>query len=486
MELGPTVSNLPLQPIAVLTDKCAAGAPECYRPDERSVHDKLRVGQNVDIWSLGCVYSEAARWMKNQYKGVQAYRGERRKEISNIPEFRDADCFHNGDVVLTAVRESHRMSTTNLRMGDYITKAVVERMIPDMLDIALARPTAEKLWYKSKGIVLEARQQLQLANTYPSAEHRPSRLALNHSQTVLPHGPPAPPKLPPDMSPPQSPTFDGAYQRGRAIPYSPNRTSPHERGNSDQISPLHTPINTDVQQSQSPDSIAEDCVWTGNLPSRANPRRGPHQSRYSDRRDISARESFKQTIQTGAFVESQSEGSGMSAGRGHGSMDINGMSPRGIYDRYSGYNEEYSPSPTKGHAGSTQSSSPDEMEHTAFTPTRHSRHISRGESSHSRVASDNSTLSSMLEPVTQSLNMGYPLSIPQLQERSSVAATQHTINTSTPPPERWSVEDALEWKRDRKDTGIQKPIQNPQLHDRLRKRDHVWFFLSILGRANIV
>lgn len=412
--------------------------------------------------------------MKNQYKGVQAYRGERRKEISNIPEFRDADCFHNGDVVLNAVRESHRMSTTNLRMGDYITKAVVERMIPDMLDIALARPTAEKLWYKSKGIVSEARQQLQLANTYPSAEGRPSRSTVNPSQTVAPHGPPAPPKLPPDMSPPQSPGFDGAYQQGRGILYSPNRTSPHGRGDSDQISPLHTPIDTYVQQSQGPDSIAEDLVWTGNLPSRANPRRGPHQSRYSDRRDISARESLKQTIQTGAFVGSQPEGSGMLAGRGHDSIDINGTSPRRIYDRYSSYNEGYSPSPTKGHASSThRSSSPDEMEYTTFTPTHHSRHFSRGESSHSRVASDNSTLSTMLEPVSQPSNTVNPLSVPQLQDRPSVAANQRTINTSTPPPERWSIEEALEWKRDRKDTGIPKPIPNPQLHDRLRKRNHV-------------
>ena len=471
------VSVLFLPPIATLANARAAGAPECYRPDERSVHDKLRVGQNVDIWSLGCVYSELARWMKNQYKGVQAYRGERRNEISKIPEFRDADCFHNGDAMLTAVRESHRKSTTNLRTGDYITKAVVERMIPDMLDISLARPTAEKLWYKSKGIVAEARQELKYANNPASGERRASasRSAMSRSQTVPQHAPPAPPNPPPDISPPQSPTSDGSYQQGE-IPYRPKRRSQHGRGDPDRISPLQSPINTDGQQSQSPDSIAEDDVWTGDPPSRDNPRRTAHQSRHADRSDISAKESLKQAIQKGPFVGPQSESSGMGAGRGHEGIVMNGGSARGIRHRYSDYSEGYSPSPRK-------SNSPDEMEHMAFKPTRHSRHISRGESSHSRVASDNSTLSTTLEPVAQPPHTESPIPIPQMQDRSSAPAVQGTANSLTPPPERWSVEEALEWKRDRKDSGIQKPIPNPQLHDRLRKRDHVCYSLFTLGRA---
>jgi hypothetical protein len=126
------------------------------------------------------------------------------------------------------------------------------------------------------------------------------------------------------------------------------------------------------------------------------------------------------------------------------------------------------------------------MEHMAFKPTRHSRHISRGESSHSRVASDNSTLSTTLEPVAQPPHTESPIPIPQMQDRSSAPAVQGTANSLTPPPERWSVEEALEWKRDRKDSGIQKPIPNPQLHDRLRKRDHVCYSLFTLGRANIM
>jgi hypothetical protein len=85
--------------------------------------------------------------------------------------------------VLIAVRESHRNSTTNLRTEDYITKVVVDRMITDMLEVALARPTAANLWYKSKGIVSEARNQLQLA-TYPSGERRASRSGLSPSRTV--------------------------------------------------------------------------------------------------------------------------------------------------------------------------------------------------------------------------------------------------------------------------------------------------------------
>jgi hypothetical protein len=246
-------------------------------------------------------------------------------------------------------------------------------------------------------------------------------------------------------------------------------------------------MNTDGQQSQSPDSIAEDYVWTPSPPGRGNPRRTPHQSRYTDRSDISAKESLKQAIQTDAFVGPQSESSGMGAGRGHEGTMMNGGTPRGIRHRYSDYSEGYSPPPTMGQAGpSRRSNSPDEMEHMAFSPTRHSRHMSRGESSHSRVASDNSTLSTTLEPVAQPSHAESPIPIPQMRDRPSAPAVQRTANSSTPPPERWSVEEALEWKRDRKDSGIQKPIPNPQLHDRLRKRDHVCYSLFTLGRANIM
>ena len=471
------VSDLFLPPIATLANARAAGAPECYRPDERSVHDKLRVGQNVDIWSLGCVYSELARWMKNQYPGVQAYRRERRSEISKIPEFRDADCFHNGDAMLTAVRESHRKSTTNLRTGDYITKAVVERMIPDMLDISLARPTAEKLWYKSKSILAEARQELNCSNYPASGERRASRSVMSRSQTVPQDGPPAPPNPPPDISPPQSPTSDGSYQQ-EEIPYRPKRRSQHGRGDPDRISPLQSPISTDGQKRQGPDSIAEGHVWTPNPPGRGNPRRTPHPSRYTDRSDISAKESLKQAIQTDAFVGPHSESSGMGAGRG---IVMNGGSPRKIRHRYSDDSEQM------WQAGpSRRSNSPDEMEHMAFPPTRHSRHMSRGESSHSRVASDNSTLSTTLEPAAQPSHAESPIPTPQMRGLPSAPAVQRTANSSTPPPERWSVEEALEWKRDRKDSGIQKPIPNPQLHDRLRKRDHVCYSLFTLGRAKIM
>ena len=161
MGLEPMVSDICSSQTIVLANSQVAGASECYTPDGTSVGDKLRVGQNVDIWSLGCVYSEAARWVKSHYRGVVQYRNERKDEISKIAEFQDADCFHDGRKVLMAVKESHRKSTTNLRTEDYITKAVVDRMITNMLEVPPARPTAANLWYISKGIVLEARNQLQ-------------------------------------------------------------------------------------------------------------------------------------------------------------------------------------------------------------------------------------------------------------------------------------------------------------------------------------
>lgn len=455
----------------------AAGAPECYRPDETSVRDKLRVGQNVDIWSLGCVYSEAARWIKNHYKGVVLYRNERREEISKIPGFQDADCFHDGNRILTAVRESHKKSTTNLRTEDYITKTVVDRMIADMLDVAPARPTAANLWYKSKGIVSEARQQLQLANTFPSGERRASRSTLSRSRTVPEHTPPTPPNPPPGISPPDSPGFERSYQRGSRTQYRPKRISTHSRTDSNHALESPSLIEREEQQGQSPGSISEDRLWTAHSP--ASGSRVASSSRFAGQGDPFGIETTKRSSQNSAYVGSQLGSSGMVTSREHDTMAMmNGGSLRGTRNRYSNNSEGSFSSPILGKAGTNRrSSSPDEMDHTGFMSRGHSRHISRGEeSSHSRVASDNSTLATMVSAVSYPSNTGTSNYFPQLQHSHPPVPPQHTINNSTPPvtpPERWSVEEALEWKSDRKETGRPKAIPNPQLHDRLRKRNHV-------------
>jgi hypothetical protein len=165
------------------------------------VHDTLREGQNSDIWSLGCIYSEAARWLTDGHRGIQAYRQERQRETSQIQGFRDRDCFHDGEKLLTCVRQCHKNSVRNLRPEDFITRHVVEALIGDMLGTAEARSTAYRLYLRSRQLAIDAKADLEAAITEPEPSSLPKfpGRARNRNFTVPNHdfSPPAPPNPPP-------------------------------------------------------------------------------------------------------------------------------------------------------------------------------------------------------------------------------------------------------------------------------------------------
>lgn len=445
------------------------------------------MGQNVDVWSLGCVYSEAARWFSYQRPGLFQYRRERSEEISSIPEFQDADCFHNGREVLNTVRESHQMSTANLRTGDCITKAVVEQMIREMLYDAEARPTAVKLWHKSKEIVKEARRELQRIETSRSPEHGPSRSTSNRSRTIPEQRPPAPPHPPPDVVP----DFGRLYQREIRTPSSPTggRRPAHGHINSYRMATTSSILPYEEGR-HSPESIPErwDRELTGLTeysPARPTPSSRIHQIRTSDhsgynhRGGISPREASRQQTQSSVYGGSQSDTFGIGIPWEHDHINMNGRSPRGARNRNSDHSQGYCPSPAldRPSSGATRrSESPENMEEVEFTPNTHSRQISQGESSHSRMGSDNSALPVVRSAVSPPTQVRTSAPIPPSDTPAPTLAAHHIASTPPRPitqSPRWSVEEALKWRMERKNNGSQKETPNPQLHARLLKRDHV-------------
>jgi hypothetical protein len=174
------------------------GAPECYRADDILARAQLLVKPSADIWSLGCIYSDAARWIANGKRGTDAYRGERLAETSQIPDFGDGDCFHNGQQRLRAVGASHETTIRSLRKGDTITQRVLDVMVEEMLNVkADARPSADNLWSKATRILNEAQEELQSLNARRSTRKVPTLPASQRSP---------PPVLPPGWT-------DGLYPR---------------------------------------------------------------------------------------------------------------------------------------------------------------------------------------------------------------------------------------------------------------------------------
>ncbi|KAH8707099.1 hypothetical protein GQ44DRAFT_763712 [Phaeosphaeriaceae sp. PMI808] len=87
-------------------------APECFRAEADMFIQQTAYQANPkhDIWSLGCVFSEALVWSMLGSDGIIAYRAARKAATNDIPSMRStaySGCFHDGNEVLETVRSMH-------------------------------------------------------------------------------------------------------------------------------------------------------------------------------------------------------------------------------------------------------------------------------------------------------------------------------------------------------------------------------------------
>ena len=174
-----------------------------YNLDDQGGRSSTKITQAVDIWSLGCIFSEAAMWIADGYKGVVDYRRQRMAETDEIPNFKGGDCFHDGERVLKAVIDAHKDIELRLRRSDYITKDVLDSMVEEML-WEEDRPNAKALWRKAEGVLLRAEQKLA-KNTAEDLITRPNNSRL--LSYPVPKSPPLPPPELPRLLPPGLSSF---------------------------------------------------------------------------------------------------------------------------------------------------------------------------------------------------------------------------------------------------------------------------------------
>ncbi|OCL06940.1 hypothetical protein AOQ84DRAFT_67856, partial [Glonium stellatum] len=126
------------------------GAPECYIHESDMASGPFQVTPKVDIWSLGCILSEAAIWLVHGRDGLNAYRELRRQALEEI-DVSDSDCFHNGEEALPCVIKtlSPQHLLENGRRNDTLTGTVLG-IIEDALLPAEYRADAKQLWNKAQ------------------------------------------------------------------------------------------------------------------------------------------------------------------------------------------------------------------------------------------------------------------------------------------------------------------------------------------------
>ncbi|KAL6716241.1 hypothetical protein ACLMJK_005807 [Lecanora helva] len=136
----------------------AYGAPETFR---KEFNTPLYVEQDVDIWSLGCVYSVVASWITAGWGKVEEYRLQRQTEVEQKLGLSHGDLFHDGQIPLEAVRSNHENVKLNHRIDDFITVKVLDLIMTNMLKTQGHRLNADQLYFEAQTIVTEARADLQ-------------------------------------------------------------------------------------------------------------------------------------------------------------------------------------------------------------------------------------------------------------------------------------------------------------------------------------
>ncbi|OTA97618.1 hypothetical protein M434DRAFT_391812 [Hypoxylon sp. CO27-5] len=165
-------------------------APECVTNYDVLCRFDNRVGSEVDIWSLGCVFSEAAVWAVCGQPGLRDYLKRRVQETQRFESMSrsgSAGCFHNGNEPLSAVTLMHAQILHSKRHWDTITPEIIRLIQESMLLEPMGpRKSARDLLQRSKRLLKEAEEKA-LEGGYIGRENplpTPPVLALPSKVTV--------------------------------------------------------------------------------------------------------------------------------------------------------------------------------------------------------------------------------------------------------------------------------------------------------------
>ena len=175
-----------------LTD--CAGAPETFRPDDTADSFPVQVRPDVDIWSVGCVFSEAAVWSRFGWKRVLEYRNRRQDEVRGHLKLDGEYLFHDGHDVLETVQDIHEHIAKRARIIDYVTVEILRLLNDDMLlNENEPRYSAKQVFHKSRRVINATRKKFEA----PEAEVSSREDEDNGNNSDSEERPKTPPSVPP-------------------------------------------------------------------------------------------------------------------------------------------------------------------------------------------------------------------------------------------------------------------------------------------------
>ena len=183
------------------TNECS-GAPETFRSHKDIDSTPLKVTQDVDVWSLGCVFSETSVWAHYGWRRVAEYRRRRSQEIQDKGGDKGEHIFHFEGNLLDAVNDIHRDILRNIQVSDRVTQSILHGLVDDMLQHG-SRPAAKQCYEKSKRLIREAESTFGVSvdglvgNTNyegtKGSPHVPGKHRHSRADKEMPLGEPPPP-----------------------------------------------------------------------------------------------------------------------------------------------------------------------------------------------------------------------------------------------------------------------------------------------------
>jgi serine/threonine protein kinase len=152
-------------------------APECSHHEPYLQRGTNRITEQADIFSLGCVTSDAAAWVVSGHDGRMAYHQNRLAETDIIDSFKGSGyggCFHNGVGMLNAVQNMHR-AIKSLVPHDQITSGIIDIVETDMLNRQPHERLPARQLKEKFGHILNGYIYTQTGPSYQSSWNPPCR-----------------------------------------------------------------------------------------------------------------------------------------------------------------------------------------------------------------------------------------------------------------------------------------------------------------------
>lgn len=170
------------------------GAPETFKPDDKITNFPIQVRRDVDIWSTGCVFSEAAVWSRFGWSWVLEYRHRRKAEVKDRQGLGGEQIFHDGRYLLQTVHDMHKQISEDPREMDLVTVDILRLLNEDMLlSEDKVRNSAKNVFQKSRSIINKARKISRISTTNISA----TTDKIHENFDDLEGSPKTPPNVPP-------------------------------------------------------------------------------------------------------------------------------------------------------------------------------------------------------------------------------------------------------------------------------------------------